>query len=214
MAREAAHQMGTPLTSLQGWIEQLRGEAVPPEKVADHLLADAERLQRVANRFERIGNPARRELVALGALAERVAGYYQPRLPRRANMITLLVDAPSAGPMIVGDPVLLEWVLEALVKNAIDALQGRGGIIRVVAGVENDTAVCRVIDDGPGVPRDLRRSIFEPGITTKRGGWGIGLALARRVIEDAHDGDLLLEALDDGTAFLIRLPLAPPTPVA
>ena len=82
MAREAAHQMGTPLTSLQGWIEQLRTAGLPPEKVAEFLDADADRLQRVAQRFERIGNPARRDPVALGALAERVAGYFQPRLPK------------------------------------------------------------------------------------------------------------------------------------
>ena len=108
MAREAAHQMGTPLTSLQGWIEQLRSEGVPPVKLAEFLDADAERLQRVAQRFERIGNPARRDPVALGALAERVAGYFRPRLPKHTNRIELEVVAPSAGPAILGDPVLLE----------------------------------------------------------------------------------------------------------
>ena len=210
MAREAAHQMGTPLTSLQGWIEQLRTAGLPPEKVAEFLDADADRLQRVAQRFERIGNPARRDPVALGALAERVAGYFQPRLPRHANPIALAVRAPSAGPVVSGDPVLLEWALEAMVKNAIDALQGRGGTITLAAQVDGTQAVLRVIDDGPGVPRELRRTIFEPGITTKRGGWGIGLALARRVIEDAHQGVLALEPTDLGTTFVMRFPLAIP----
>jgi signal transduction histidine kinase len=115
MAREAAHQMGTPLTSLKGWIEQLRGGGLPMPKLAEHLDADAERLQRVAQRFERIGNPARRDPVALGALSEKVAGYYRARLPRHANAITVTVDAPRAGPVIAGDPVLLEWAFEALV---------------------------------------------------------------------------------------------------
>lgn len=210
MAREAAHQMGTPLTSLQGWIEQLRSAGLPPAKVAEFLDADAERLQRVAQRFERIGNPARRDPVALGALAERVAGYFQPRLPRHANAITLTVAAPSAGPVVFGDAVLLEWALEAMVKNAIDALQGRGGAITLAAKVDGADAVLRVIDDGPGVPREMRRTIFEPGITTKRGGWGIGLALARRVIEDAHEGFLALEPTERGTTFLMRFPLATP----
>ncbi len=210
MAREAAHQMGTPLTSLQGWIEQLRGEGLPPAKLAEFLDADAERLHRVAQRFERIGNPARRDPVALGALAERVAGYFRPRLPRHANRIGLEVLAPSAGPVILGDPVLLEWALEAMVKNAIDALQGRGGKIVLAVRSDGADAVLRVIDNGPGVPRELRRTLFEPGITSKRGGWGIGLALARRVVADAHGGDLVLEPSEKGTTFLMRFPLAQP----
>ena len=208
MAREAAHQMGTPLTSLQGWIERVRSRATPPPGLADHLSADAERLDRVAQRFERIGNPAKREPIGLGALADRVAGYFRPRLPRHANMIELRVEAPGAGPTVLGDPVLLEWALEALVKNAIDALQGRPGAIILRIGAEDDMGAIRVIDDGPGVPKELRRTLFEPGTTTKRGGWGIGLALSRRVVEDAHGGGLMLEPTERGTCFVIRIPLA------
>jgi signal transduction histidine kinase len=203
--------MGTPLTSLQGWIEQLREEGLPPKKIAEFLDGDAERLQRVAQRFERIGSSPRRDPVALGALAERVAGYYRPRLPKHANAIQLNVRAPSAGPVILGDPVLLEWALEAMVKNAIDALQGRGGNITLAAEVAGDTATLRVMDDGPGVPREIRRTLFQPGITTKRGGWGIGLALARRVVVDGHQGVLSLEPTSRGTTLLMRFPLAAPT---
>ena len=208
MAREAAHQMGTPLTSLQGWIERVRSRPSPPPDLADHLAADAERLDRVAQRFERIGNPAKREPVGLGALADRVAGYFRPRLPKRANPIELRLEAPGMGPVVVGDAVLLEWTLEALVKNAIDALQGRAGTIILRVGAEQGMGEMRVIDDGPGVARDIRRTLFEPGITTKRGGWGIGLALARRVVEDAHRGTLTLEPTDKGASFVIRIPLA------
>jgi signal transduction histidine kinase len=208
MAREAAHQMGTPLTSLQGWIERVRSRATPPPELADHLSADAERLDRVAQRFERIGNPAKREPIGLGALADRVAGYFRPRLPRHANTIDLRVEAAGAGPTVLGDPVLLEWALESLVKNAIDALQGRPGTIILRVSAEELMGVIRVIDDGPGVPKELRRTLFEPGITTKRGGWGIGLALSRRVVEDAHQGALMLEQAERGTCFLIRVPLA------
>lgn len=208
MAREAAHQMGTPLTSLQGWIERVRTRPTPPPDLADHLAADAERLERVARRFERIGNPAHREPIGLGALADRVAGYYRPRLPRRANPIELRLEAPGMGPMVEGDPVLLEWALESLVKNAIDALQGRSGTIILRVGAEQGKAEVRVIDDGPGVAREIRRSLFEPGVTTKRGGWGIGLALSRRVVEDAHGGVLVLEPSEKGACFLIRIPLA------
>lgn len=208
MAREAAHQMGTPLTSLQGWIERVRSRSTPPPDLADHLAADAERLDRVARRFERIGNPAKREPIGLGALADRVCGYFRPRLPRRANPIELRLEAPGAGPMVMGDPVLLEWALESLVKNAIDALQGRSGTIILRIGAEEGMAEVRVIDDGPGVPKEIRRTLFEPGITTKRGGWGIGLALARRAVEDAHSGALVLEPTERGACFLMRIPLA------
>lgn len=208
MAREAAHQMGTPLTSLQGWIERVRSRATPPTDLADHLSADAERLDRVAQRFERIGNPAKREPIGLGALSDRVAGYFRPRLPRHTNMIDLRVEARGAGPTVLGDPVLLEWALEALVKNAIDAMQGRPGTIILRVGVEDDMGVVRIVDDGPGVSRELRRTLFEPGTTTKRGGWGIGLALSRRVVEDAHGGVLMLEPTEKGTCFLMRVPLA------
>jgi signal transduction histidine kinase len=209
MAREAAHQMGTPLTSLQGWIERVRSRPTPPQDLAEHLAADADRLDRVAQRFERIGNPAKREPVGLGALADRVAGYFRPRLPKRANPIELKLEARGMGPMVVGDAVLLEWALEALVKNAIDALQGRSGTIILRVGAEQGMGEIRVIDDGPGVSRDIRRTLFEPGITTKRGGWGIGLALSRRVVEDAHRGVLTLEPTEKGASFLIRVPLAP-----
>jgi signal transduction histidine kinase len=210
MAREAAHQMGTPLTSLQGWIERVRSRPTPPPDLADHLAADADRLERVARRFERIGNPARREPIGLGALADRVANYFRPRLPRRANPIELRLEAPGMGPLVEGDPVLLEWALESLVKNAIDALQGRSGTIILRVGAEQGMGEVRVIDDGPGVPKEIRRTLFEPGFTTKRGGWGIGLALSRRVVEDAHRGALLLETTEKGACFLMRVPLAKP----
>lgn len=208
MAREAAHQMGTPLTSLQGWIEAIRSRPEPPPQLAEHLSADADRLDRVAKRFERIGNPARREAVALGALVARVAEYFRSRLPRHANPIELGVEAPGAGPMVTGDAVLLEWAVEALVKNAIDALHGRRGAITLRVGTSAGLAELRVIDDGPGVSKEMRRTLFEPGITTKDRGWGIGLALARRVVEDAHGGELALEFTEQGASFLVRLPLA------
>lgn len=207
MAREAAHQMGTPLMSLQGWIEVLRSRPTPPSDLADHLVADAERLERVAQRFERIGNPARRDPIGLGALAERVAGYFRPRLPRHANPIELRVEAADAGPIVLGDPILLEWALESLVKNAIDALRGRSGTIILRVESEGNRAVLRVIDDGPGIEGAVRRTLFQPGISTKTGGWGIGLALATRVVQEAHEGELSLDASPTGAVFRISLPI-------
>jgi len=207
MAREAAHQMGTPLMSLQGWIEQLRSRATPPPHLADHLAADAERLERVAQRFERIGHATRREPIDTVALVRKVAAYFHPRLPTRVNRIELLLETPPTAPMVLGDPILLEWALESLVKNAIDALQGREGTITLRVSAEQDAAAIRVVDTGPGVPGELRRTLFDPGITTKSGGWGIGLALARRVVEDSHGGELMLEHVEAGATFLIRIPM-------
>jgi signal transduction histidine kinase len=136
MARESAHQLGTPIMSAGAWIDRLANGDSAPADVARHLRADLERLERVAQRFERIGRPARRDSVALGALAERVAAYFAPRLPRHANPVTLRVHAPGSGPMVAGDGVLLEWALEALVRNAVDALSGRGGTIEITVSAE------------------------------------------------------------------------------
>jgi signal transduction histidine kinase len=198
--------MGTPLMSLKGWIEQLHSRATPPPNLANHLSADAERLTRGAQRFERIGHPIRREPIDLYRMARAVSEYFQPRLPRRANRIQLGVEAGSDHPVVRGDPILLEWALESLVRNAIDALQGRAGSIQLQVARDAGAATIRVIDDGPGIPSNLRSQIFEAGVTTKSGGWGIGLALARRVVEDSHGGQLVLESPERGTSFLIRLP--------
>lgn len=211
MARESAHQLGTPLMSLTGWIAYLREHPdTPAATLVDHLQADADRLQRVAKRFERIGRPARREPVGLGATAERVVHYFQPRLPALTSAVRLELQAPGAGPTTLGDPVLLEWALEALIKNAVDALSGRGGHIRVIVEALDDTARLRVWDDGPGIAPEVRGQIFEPGVTTKTGGWGLGLALARRIVERQHGGRLSCRTgQDGGTEFVVDLPTAP-----
>ena len=205
MAREAAHQLGTPLTSMQGWIEQMRQGHTPPDALADFLHQDTERLARVARRFERIGSPAGRKAVGLGALAARVAEYFRPRLPRHANPISIVVQAAGPGPNVLGDEVLLEWALESLVKNAIDALKGRAGTITLEAGMSGDEAVLRVTDDGPGIPSELGLDIFEPGISSKTSGWGIGLALVKRVVEENHEGRVVVVPVPSGASFEIRL---------
>src|SRR5438034_14590 len=153
MARESAHQLGTPLMSLTGWIDYLReNPGTPGGELVTHLQADAERLERVAKRFERIGRPARREPVGLGAAAERVVGYFRPRLPTLAHSVTMTLSSPGVGPTATGDPVLIEWALEVLVKNAIDALSGRGGRIEVDVATTGGSARVVVREDGPGVP--------------------------------------------------------------
>ena len=207
MARESAHQLGTPIMSAEAWIERMTAPDPDLKKIASHLKTDLERLQRVARRFERIGRPARNDSVGLGALAERVAQYFEPRLPRRANAVSINVHAPGPGPMVTGDPVLLEWALESLVRNSVDALSGTGGTIDVEIAEDAHCATMRVRDNGPGVPVELRSRIFEPGVTTKSRGWGIGLALTRRIVEDVHGGAIQLEPVSPGASFKTELPL-------
>ena len=206
MARESAHQLGTPLMSARAWIDRLGAGDPATRDVAGHLRADLERLERVAQRFERIGRPARTERVGLGALAERVAAYFAPRLPQHANRIALTVHAPAAGPYLRGDPVLLEWALEAMVRNAIDALSGRGGAITLEVSAGKGSGIVVVSDDGPGVAPEVRSALFEPGVSTKPGGWGIGLALARRIVEEVHGGRLDLLPATRGATFRAELP--------
>ena len=211
MARESAHQLGTPLMSLTGWIAYLReNPGAPGGELADHLQADAERLERVAKRFERIGRPPRHEPVALGAVAERVVRYFQERLPTLANPVKLTLQAAGPGPTVAGDPVLVEWALEALVKNAIDALSGRGGRVEVHVESAGGLARVSVRDDGPGVAPVVRSQLFEPGVSTKPGGWGMGLALARRIVEQQHGGRLVYHGGGPGTTFVMEFPGTPP----
>ncbi len=209
MARESAHQLGTPLTSLAGWVEQLRERPdADTREIAEHIAADYRRLDRVSRRFERIGQPPRREPVDLGALATAAVAYFRPRLPRLANQVTIDAALESRAPRVDGDALLLEWALEALVKNAMDALKGRAGHIQLTVSDEPDGIALAVADDGPGVPVELGHGVFETGVTTKAGGWGLGLALARRIVEEGHGGTVTLESAPAGARFVIRLPRA------
>ena len=209
MARESAHQLGTPLSSLAGWIELLEEGAseTNTRSAVVHMRADLERLDRVAHRFERIGRERRREPVDLHALVDRITSYFRARVPTLAHKVEIDVAAHAEPVSVAGDAVLLEWALEVLVKNSVDALAGRGGRIAVSARRRPaGGAILTVTDDGPGIPRELRGRIFDPGFSTKQSGWGIGLALARRIVEENHGGSLRLSSADRGAAFEIILP--------
>ena len=205
MARESAHQLGTPLSSLRGWLELLEERDVGDgaRETAQLMRSDVERLERVAHRFERIGRPPRREPVDVAALVESVGNYFRARVPTLARAVHIETDVAGGPVMIAGDAVLLEWALEALVKNAVDALGGRGGSIQLTVAPLEEGARVRVSDDGPGVPRELRSRIFDAGYTTKKGGWGIGLPLARRIVEEWHGGKLRIVPADRGATFEI-----------
>ena len=208
MAREAAHQMGTPLTSLQGWIERVRSRPTPPPGLADHLAADAERLDRVAQRFERIGNPAKREPVGLGALADRVAGYFRPRLPKHANPIELKLEAPGRGPMVLGDAgaagVGAGSAGEERHRRAAGARRDDYSASRRREGMGE----IRVMDDGPGVrarsavrsssPASPPSAAAGASASRSRGAWSRTRTAARSV----------LETTEKGACFVIRIPLA------
>ncbi|MGH7571047.1 MAG: sensor histidine kinase [Gemmatimonadota bacterium] len=225
MARESAHQLGTPISSLYGWVELLRAEraaavvagpSVPGGGVdeAEALTAmeqDIDRLSKVANRFELIGRQPRLDPIDLHDLLGEVEAYFGARLPKRGKPIRLVMERLPVPP-VPGNRTLLEWALENLVKNSIDALEGRGGRIalRVASGEEPGTAIVEVSDDGPGVPWALRKRIFETGVSTKPRGWGVGLSLARRIVEDYHGGSLELVSGEGtpGARFRITLPVA------
>ncbi|CAN5571734.1 hypothetical protein BH09GEM1_BH09GEM1_31480 [soil metagenome] len=209
MARESAHQLGTPLSSLSGWIELLeeRGVDEQTQSALTQMQADLLRLDRVAHRFERIGREPRRDTVDVAALAERLASYFRQRVPRLKHAVSISVTPPEAPFTVQGDAVLLEWSMEVLVKNAVDALAGRGGHIEVKTEQRpGGGARVTVSDDGPGIGREVRGRIFEPGFTTKSSGWGIGLSLARRIVEENHGGTLRLASSDRGASFEIILP--------
>jgi signal transduction histidine kinase len=215
MARESAHQMATPLSSLAGWVEILR---LPPEElegmatlpgVAAEMEADLDRLEKVAHRFEWIGRPVRLEPVDVRSLLRTLERYVRVRMPQVASGVDLEIDAAESLPPVLGNVVLLEWALENLVKNALDALAGSGGSIEVRAMRESPRRVAiEVADNGPGVSHVVRGTIFDPGVTTKKGGWGVGLSLARRIVEDVHHGRLVLAPSERGALFIATLPVA------
>ncbi|UCF20577.1 MAG: hypothetical protein JSU87_03960 [Gemmatimonadota bacterium] len=218
MARESAHQLGTPISSLSGWVEILRMQSgeragvASDEMIAHEVEVDVERLNKVAQRFELIGRRPKMQLVDLGDVLQRLEGYFAARLPRMDRSIELYVQVTPGLPPVAGNPVLLEWAFENIVKNAVDVLAGRGGTIAVNAEPQEGARKVRVrfVDDGPGVPSDLRKHIFEPGVSGKKDGWGVGLSLARRIIANTHGGSIQLGKRRVGAEFVVDLPAARP----
>ena len=207
MARESAHQLGTPLSSLSGWLELLSEREEDPlaAQAVRHMRGDLDRLERVAHRFERIGRPPRRDPVDVRKLVDTVGGYFRARVPTLAHAVDIAASGGDEPLMIHGDAVLLEWALEALMKNAVDALAGRGGRIYITAARVPEGVRIRVADDGPGIPREIRARVFDAGFSTKDSGWGVGLSLARRIVEENHGGQLLLVPSPRGATFDVIL---------
>ena len=216
MARELAHQLGTPISSLQGWVELLslpsgeRPGDMRRVEIAAAIGDDLMRLERVSRRFELIGRDPDLRRVALGVVIAELRDYMEARLPRLGPGVALHVNVPDDLPDVRGHRVLLAWALENVVKNALDAMAGTGGSITISARPgEPGWVNLRIRDTGPGVPFDIRDRVFDPGVTTKSGGWGVGLTLTRRIVEGVHRGRIeLLERGERGVTFQARLPRA------
>ncbi len=216
MARELAHQLGTPISSLQGWVELLglrpgeRPEGMRRVEIAEAIGQDLERLERVSRRFELIGREPELTRVSLGEVVAELRSYMEVRLPRLGPGIALHVDVAPGLPDVRGNRVLLAWALENVVKNALDAMAGTGGSISISAKPADGRWVrVRIRDTGPGVSTEIRDTLFDPGVTTKSGGWGVGLALTRRIVEGMHGGRVeLLDGTGRGVTFQASLPRA------
>ena len=209
MAREAAHQLGTPLSSMIGWIELLRlGDAAAPETVADELEQDVDRLRRVADRFEKIGSQPALTPTPVRPVLESVADYIRRRVPTSGAAVAITVDAPDALAAQL-NAELFEWVVENLLKNALDAMDGKSGPHRIVlsARPQDVRVVIEVADTGRGMDRATARHVFRPGFSTKRRGWGLGLSLARRIVEVYHGGELSVAETQPGVGTTFRIVL-------
>jgi signal transduction histidine kinase len=221
MAKETAHQLGTPISSMMGWVDLIESETAPEDQTRHETIremrADLARLTQVARRFERIGSEPKLQPVDVNEVISEVAAYLRRRLPTRGRKVEIVeqlreVDAVPA------DRELVAWTVENLMKNSIDAIlrSEHGGKVVVRTAPGNPDGVRILIeDDGPGIPEAIQNRIFEPGFTTKHRGWGLGLALARRIVEETHGGRIRLLRSTPAvrTVFAVSLPAAgPPLP--
>jgi hypothetical protein len=222
MAKETAHQLGTPLSSLMGWAELLRsrtqnadaeGEVrIPVAEIGeavDEMERDIERLTKVAQRFSHVGSAPRLELQDPTPVVREVVQYMRRRMPQGSGEIAIHEHYQPV-PMVKLNSELIEWALENLISNALTALDKRPGVIevRLEPRLEAHAIEVTVSDNGRGMTPNVRRHAFEPGYSTRRRGWGLGLALARRVVQEYHGGRLYIRstAPGQGTTMVVSLP--------
>lgn len=204
LTKETAHQLGTPISSLMAWMAVMH-EAYPDDALIDEMEADVRRLEMVAERFSKIGSAPKLHPETVGPIVERVAEYIARRIPKS---VKLTVDLRDESELIPISAPLVEWVVEVLCKNAADAMPGVGQI-GISGGKVGDRYVIDVADTGKGIERKHHKTVFRPGFTTKQRGWGLGLSLAKRIIEEYHHGRIyvLRSAPGEGTVFRIELPI-------
>jgi signal transduction histidine kinase len=216
MAKETAHQMGTPLTSLNGWLALLGDESAlgreggpDREQVLTEIQHDVERLGKVSDRFSQIGSRPRRRPGRVDHLVERTCQYFRQRAPHLGKRVDIVSEIREC-PEIPVSAQLLDWAVENLIKNALDAVDKDQGVVRV--SCRHDPAQHQieilVTDNGRGMGKAAQQRVFDPGFSTKARGWGMGLALVRRIVEEYHRGDVdLVRSVEgEGTTFRIRIP--------
>ena len=213
MAKETAHQIGTPLSSLMGWVELMKLQntamAVVPE-----LEKDIDRLNTIADRFSKIGSTPTLAPLEICAVVQNTVSYFQAR---SSKSIVFKFEKPIAQVWVQANEQLFGWVLENLIKNAIDAMSGRGTLTLEIFPKESGMVAIFVSDTGKGIPRKLQKKVFKPGFTTRTRGWGLGLSLSKRIVENYHSGKLVVKKseLGKGTTFAVQLKQLPATaPVA
>lgn len=202
MAKETAHQIGTPLSSLLGWVTILRTENISQDYV-DEIENDVNRLNMIANRFSKIGSLPKLEPHNLGKITKSTFDYLESRSSKQVNFSYVLKNENITVNL---NAELYGWVIENLIKNAIDAMQGKGSIaVQIFSDAKK--AYILVSDTGKGIPKSKYNSVFKPGFTTKKRGWGLGLSLSKRIIEDYHNGKISVQKseLGKGTTFEIQL---------
>jgi len=200
MAKETAHQIGTPLSSLLGWVELLKAD--PSSVSVDELQKDIRRLEIISRRFGKIGSQPSLSPADLLEETRQVVRYFKSRLP--ANIQLEFQEPANKHYQVYLEPELYGWVLENLIKNAVDSMPG-GGKISIRLGEEGDYYYVDVKDEGKGIPKNLRSKIFVTGFSTKKRGWGLGLSLAKRIIKDYHQGNIFLKSSVTGKGSIFRL---------
>ena len=203
LAKETAHQLGTPTSSLLGWIEYLRSQPVDQQAV-DEMGKDLAHLMKIVDRFSKIGSETQLSPANINEVVGDTVMYFRRRVPRN---VTLTYNGLAMAPIRVSlNAALFEWVIENLLKNSLDALQGQGSI-EVVVGESGNTVFVEVSDTGKGIAKSSWTRIFEPGFTTKTRGWGLGLSLSRRIIEEYHAGKIAVVRSEIGKGTTIRVTL-------
>ncbi len=200
MAKETAHQIGTPLSSLIGWLEIMKADNVDETTVAE-IEKDITRLQTITDRFSKIGSEPILEVRDIVAETRESYDYLQSRFSKQ---IDFSFKAPKKPIMVSINPALHSWTVENLVKNAIDAMRGRGKLSVVIVD-EGKFVKIKVSDSGKGIPKNQYKSVFEPGFTTKKRGWGLGLSLTKRIVEEYHKGKIkvLQSEVNKGTTMQV-----------
>ena len=203
LSKETAHQLGTPISSLMAWVELLK-ENYPGDELIPEMDKDVKRLELVAERFSKIGSLP--ELVdgSLNEVLKRVTDYMDRRISKKVDIsISLPVDEV----IVKMNKALIEWVVENLCKNAVDAMEGDGKIELLLFEVE-DRAIVEVKDNGKGIKKKDQKNVFTPGFTTKKRGWGLGLSLAKRIVEEYHKGKIFVKYSEPGVGTTFRIELS------